>query len=50
MKKCHFDCNHAGAVVGDEVYAIVDALVKWENLRSGYTKLEVIDSCDKAAR
>lgn len=44
MKICHYNPNHAGAVVGDKVYPIGDALVKAGHLKSGYTMLEVIDA------
>ena len=44
MKICHYNSNQAGAVVGDRVYPIGEALVKAGHLRSGYTMLEVIDA------
>ena len=44
MKICHYNSNQAGAVVGDLVYPIGDALVRAGHLRSGYTMLEVIDA------
>jgi 2-keto-4-pentenoate hydratase/2-oxohepta-3-ene-1,7-dioic acid hydratase in catechol pathway len=44
MKICHYNDNQAGAVVGEKVYAIGDALVKAGHVRSGYTMLEVIDA------
>lgn len=44
MKICHYNANQAGAVVGDGVYPIGDALVKAGHLKSGYTMLEVIDA------
>ncbi len=44
MKICHYNSNQAGAVVGDKVYPIGEALVKAGHLRSGYTMLEVIDA------
>ena len=44
MKICHYDSNQAGAVVGDQVYPIGEALVKAGHLKSGYTMLEVIDT------
>jgi len=44
MKICHYNSNRAGAVVGDKVYPIGDALVKAGYVRSGYTMLEVIDA------
>ena len=43
MKICHYNSNQAGAVVGDKVYSIGEALVKAGHLRGGYTMLEVID-------
>jgi len=50
MKICHYNTNQAGAVVGEEVYPIGDALVKAGHVRSGYTMLEVIDAlANKAA-
>jgi 2-keto-4-pentenoate hydratase/2-oxohepta-3-ene-1,7-dioic acid hydratase in catechol pathway len=44
MKICQYDSNQAGAVVGDRVYPIGEALVKGGVLRSGYTMLEVVDA------
>lgn len=44
MKICHYNSNQAGAVVGDKVFPVGDALVKGGHVRSGYTMLEVIDS------
>ena len=44
MKICHYDANQAGAVVGDQVYPIGDALVKAGHLRSGYTMVEAIEA------
>lgn len=44
MKICHYNSNQAGAVVGDRVYPIGEALVKAGHLRSGYTMLEAIDA------
>jgi 2-keto-4-pentenoate hydratase/2-oxohepta-3-ene-1,7-dioic acid hydratase in catechol pathway len=44
MKICHYDSNQAGAVVGDKVYPIGDALVKAGHVRGGYTMLDVIDA------
>ena len=44
MKICHYNSNQAGAVVGDKVYSIGEALVKAGHLRGGYTMLEVIDA------
>jgi 2-keto-4-pentenoate hydratase/2-oxohepta-3-ene-1,7-dioic acid hydratase in catechol pathway len=44
MKICHYNANQAGAVVGDKVYNIGDALVKAGHVRAGYTMLEVIDA------
>jgi 2-keto-4-pentenoate hydratase/2-oxohepta-3-ene-1,7-dioic acid hydratase in catechol pathway len=44
MKICHYNSNQAGAVAGDRIYPIGDALVKAGHVRSGYTMLEVIDA------
>lgn len=44
MKICHYNSNQAGAVVGDNVYPIGDALVNAGHLRNGYTMLEAIDA------
>ena len=44
MKICHYNSHQAGAVVGDRVYPIGEALVKAGHVRSGYTMLEVIDA------
>jgi 2-keto-4-pentenoate hydratase/2-oxohepta-3-ene-1,7-dioic acid hydratase in catechol pathway len=44
VKICHYNSNQAGAVVGDLVYPIGDALVRAGHLKSGYTMLEVIDA------
>ena len=44
MKICHYNSNQAGAVVGDSVYPIGEALVKAGHLKNGYTMLEVIDA------
>jgi len=44
MKVCHYDVNRAGAVVGEEVYPIGEALVRAGHVRNGYTMLEVIDA------
>ena len=44
MKICHYNSNQAGAVVGDKVYPIGEALVKAGHVRSGYTMLEVIEA------
>jgi len=44
MKICHYNSNQAGAVVGDRVYPIGEALVKAGHLRTGYTMLDVIDA------
>lgn len=43
MKICHHNNNQAGAVVGNQVYPIGEALVKAGHLKSGYTMLEVIE-------
>lgn len=42
MKLCHYNNNQAGAVEGDQVYPIGEALVRAGHLRSGYTMLEVV--------
>lgn len=44
MKICHYNANQAGAVVGDKVFNIGDALVKANHVRAGYTMQEVIDA------
>lgn len=44
MKICHYNANQAGAVVGDQVYPIGQALAAAGYLRSGYTMLEVIET------
>lgn len=44
MKICHYNANQAGAVVGDQVFPIGEALVQAGCLRSGYTMLEVVDA------
>ena len=44
MKICRYDSGRAGAVVGDRVYPIGDALVRAGQVRSGSTMLEVIDA------
>jgi 2-keto-4-pentenoate hydratase/2-oxohepta-3-ene-1,7-dioic acid hydratase in catechol pathway len=43
MKICQYNNHQAGAVVGDKVYPIGDALVKAGHVRAGYTMQEVID-------
>ena len=49
MKICHYNSNQAGAVVGDRVYPIGDALVRAGHLKSSYTMLEVIDALANVA-
>jgi len=44
MKICQYDNNQAGAVVGDRVYPIGQALVRAGHVRGGYTMLEIIDA------
>jgi 2-keto-4-pentenoate hydratase/2-oxohepta-3-ene-1,7-dioic acid hydratase in catechol pathway len=44
MKICQYNSQQAGAVVGDQVYPIGEALIKAGHLKSGYTMLEVIDA------
>ena len=48
MKICQYNDNRAGAVVGDKVYPIGEALVKAGHVRAGYTMLEVIDALREA--
>jgi 2-keto-4-pentenoate hydratase/2-oxohepta-3-ene-1,7-dioic acid hydratase in catechol pathway len=43
MKICHYNDTQAGAVVGDRVHPLGDALIKAGHLRPGYTMLEVIE-------
>ncbi len=40
---CHYNSNQAGAVVGDQVYPIGDAMLRAGHLRNRYTMLEVIE-------
>ncbi len=42
MKICHYGASRAGAVVGDQVYPIGDALLAAGHLRPGYTMREVV--------
>ena len=49
MKICHYNANQAGAVVGDKVYNIGDALVKANHVRAGYTMQEIIDALSNKA-
>ena len=44
MKFCHYNNNHAGVVVGDQVYNIGDALIKAGLARQGYTMVEIVDA------
>ncbi|NIO10628.1 MAG: FAA hydrolase family protein [Deltaproteobacteria bacterium] len=44
MKFCHYNNNLAGAVVGDQVYPIGDALLKAGHVRDRYTMPEVIEA------
>lgn len=44
MKICHYNEGQAGAVSGDQVYPIGDALVKAGHARGGYTMLEIVDA------
>ncbi|HXG51576.1 MAG TPA: fumarylacetoacetate hydrolase family protein [candidate division Zixibacteria bacterium] len=44
MKICHYNDQRAGAVVGDTVYPIGDALVKAGLVRDGYTMVEIVDA------
>jgi len=43
MKLCHYNDGLAGAVVGDRLYPIGDALEKAGHLKPGYTMLEAIE-------
>ena len=43
MKICHYGSNQAGAVVGDKVYPIGEAMVKAGHLKPGYTMVDVVD-------
>lgn len=43
MKICHYNAGAAGAVVGEKVFPIGEALVEAGHLRRGYTMLEVIE-------
>ena len=43
MKICHYNEGLAGAVVGEKVYPIGDALAKAGHLKPGHTMLEVIE-------
>ena len=42
MKICHYNNNQAGAVVGENVYPIGNALVGAGLIRNGYTMREVV--------
>ena len=46
MRLCHYNANEAGAVVGDRVYAIGEALTSAGHLRAGYTMLDVVQALD----
>src|SRR3989475_10167582 len=43
MKICHYNEGLAGAVVGEKLYPIGDALMKAGHLKPGHTMLEVIE-------
>jgi len=43
MKICHYNDGLAGAVVGDKLYPIGDALMNAGHLKQGYTMVEVIE-------
>jgi 2-keto-4-pentenoate hydratase/2-oxohepta-3-ene-1,7-dioic acid hydratase in catechol pathway len=43
MKICHYNEARAGAVLGDKVYPIGDALMKAGHLKPGHSMLEVIE-------
>ena len=44
MKICHYNANEAGALAGDRIYPIGDALTRAGHLRQGYTMREVIEA------
>jgi len=44
MRICHYNDNRAGAVIGDQVYPIGDALLKAGHLPLRYTMIEVIET------
>jgi 2-keto-4-pentenoate hydratase/2-oxohepta-3-ene-1,7-dioic acid hydratase in catechol pathway len=44
MKICRYDSGRVGAVVGDQVYPIGDALIAAGHLRAGHTMRDVIDA------
>lgn len=44
MKICHYNSNQAGAVVGDQVYPIGDAMLRAGHLKERYTMPEVIEA------
>ncbi len=44
MKICRYDANQAGAVVGDKVYPIGEALVKAGHVKADYTMVDVVDA------
>jgi hypothetical protein len=43
MKLCLYNSCQAGAVVGDHVYPMGDALVRAEHLKRDYTMADVIE-------
>ncbi|MFB3121245.1 MAG: fumarylacetoacetate hydrolase family protein [Candidatus Binatia bacterium] len=43
MKLCIYDSNEVGAVVGDQVYPVGDALVKASHITRDYTMVDIID-------
>ena len=43
MKICHYNDGLAGAVVGDKLYPIGDALMNAGHLKPGYTMIEVVE-------
>jgi len=43
MKICHYNDGLAGAVVGDKLYPIGDALMNAGHLKPGYTMVEVVE-------
>ena len=49
MKICHYNDHQAGAVVGDKVFAIGEALVEAGHVRRGYSMLEIIEALGNEA-
>jgi 2-keto-4-pentenoate hydratase/2-oxohepta-3-ene-1,7-dioic acid hydratase in catechol pathway len=44
MKICHYNANQAGAVVGDKVYPVGEALVKAGHVKADYTMVDIVDA------